>query len=251
MFSCFEQGYDTITFNFSKSKIRSWSHGSENLTDVINFFVGRLIGFEVISQTSKSITIGNVSEKLTKFDNILSRIFFLIEEYMKHLVDALKTGDYTDLKEGENRHDNITKFVALASRIVSEDTTYTKIDAMNYFTVLHYMDKITDFIRYSYRNTVSFEKKVTKSTIKLAEETLRSFEMYRHFFYKFDYKLITEIDELRGQIKKLYLENSKKSKESSITSNFDSIVEMINGILKPRVALELCKKVTDDKLTLN
>ena len=241
LITCFEQGFDSITLTFSKAKIRSWSHGEEDITDLIKFFVARLVGFEVLSQTSKSITIGNLSEKLIKFENILSRIFFLIEEYLQHLIDAMKTNDYSDLKNNENRHDNITKLVALGLRMVSEDTSHSRAEALNYFTILNYLDKITDFIRYAYKNTMKFDKKVSKETINLAEKTYKYLEMYRHFFYKFDYKLINDLDDMRGDVKKMYLGVSKKNKEVNINSQFDSFVESLHGIIKSRLALELVK----------
>lgn len=241
LIACFEQGYDTISLNFTKPKMKSWTHGTENTTNIINFFVGRLVGFEVTSQTSKSITIRNLSKKFTRFEDILPRLFFLIKEYLQHLTDAMKTGDYSDLKECENRHDNITKLVALASRMVCEENKYSKIETLNYFTILNYMDKITDFIRYAYRNTDSFKKKVSKETIVLAEKALEYIELYRHFFYKFDYKQVNELDKLRAEIKRLFIESSKKNKESSITSNFESIVETMHGIIKSRISFELNK----------
>lgn len=241
LIACFEQGFDNITLTFSKAKIKSWSHGEEDITDLIKFFVARLIGFEVLSQTSTSITIGNLSEKLTKFENILSRIFFLIEEYLQHLIEAMKINDYSDLKNNENRHDNITKLVALGLRMVSEDTSHSKAESLNYFTILNYLDKITDFIRYAYKNTIKYNKKVSKETIKLAEKTFKYLETYRHFFYKFDYKIINDLDDLRGDVKKLYLEISKNNKEATINSQFDSFVESLHGIIKSRLALELFK----------
>jgi len=240
--ACFEQGYDKITLHFSKQKIVSWSHGNEDITDTINFFVGRLIGFEVISQTSKSITIGNLSEKLTKFEDILSRLFFLIEEYIKHLIDAIKTGEYNDLKQGENRHDNITKFVALASRIVFEENLYNKNQAVNYFTILNYLDKVTDFIRYAYKNTLTHKRRLSKETLVLAQKSFDYFELYRHFFYKPDYSLINQLDDKRGEIKNLFLKS--ENYEKSITAQFESMVEIMNGIIKSRIALSLSQNET-------
>ena len=239
LIACFEQGFDSITLTFSKSKIKSWSHGNENLPDLVKFFVGRLIGFEVLSQTSASITIGNLSEKLTKFENILSRIFFLIEEYLQHLIESMKSGDYSDLKNSENRHDNITKLVALGLRMVSEDTTHSRADALNYFTILNYLDKITDFIRYAYKNTSSFGKKVSKETLNAAEKSFKYLETYRHFFYKFDYKAVNELDEMRGEIKNLIVKASRKGANADINSQLDGMVESLHGIVKSRIAIEL------------
>ena len=244
LIACFEQGYDTIKLDFTKQNAKTYRYGAgfTSMEDSINYYVARLIGFEIISQTSNSVTVGNVSEKLTKFDNIVSRIFFLIEEYIRLLILAMKNNDQSELKEGEQRHDNITKFVALASRIISEDSSYTKNEALNYFTIFNYMDKVTDFIRYAYQNTLIINKKLSKETIDLAEDALEFIKLYRHFFYKFDYKYINELDYIRHEIKKHYITYSQKNKESCIASNFDALAEVLNGIIKSRISLELSKK---------
>jgi len=240
LIACFEQGFDTITLTFTRTKTKSWSHGNENTSDIINLFSSRLIGLEVLSQTPRSITLGKVSEKLIKFDSVLSRIFFLIEEYLQHLIDDMKTVNFDDLKEGENRHDNITKFVALASRMVLEDPHYTKTEMVNYFTILNFLDKVTDFIRYSYRNTARHKGKVSKETIALAEKAHAYIELYRHTFYKFDYKLIDQLDSMRGDVKDKFMASTIK-KEACIASNLDALVETLHGIIKSMIALELAK----------
>jgi|GEM_PF-2402527 len=240
--ACYEQGYDTIDVVFSKPHINSWSHGKENVSDVINFFVSRLVGFEVLSQTKNSIKIGNISEKHLKFENILSRIFFLIEEYLSHLIEGLETNNYNDMKEGEKRHDNITKLVALASRILHESDSFSRSESMNLFTILNILDKITDFIRYAYKNTLKFNDKVSKNTISLARKAYQFLETYRSFYNKFDYRLVNDLDDLRGEVKKSFLECIKQCpKEAGINSNLDALVECLNGAVKLRISLELEK----------
>lgn len=244
LIAAFEQGYDTITLTFTKPHIKSWSHGKENVSDVINFFVSRLIGLEILSQTPRSITIGNVSEKLVKFEVVLSRIFFLMEEYLQHLIIAMKSGDYEDLKNRENRHDNITKFVSLATRMVIEDPALKKIEALNYHTILLTLDKATDFIRWAYAKTETNKKNtgkgVSKDTLQMAEAAFTYLENYRHFFYKFDWGTIHDIDEKRGEIKLLNMKTVKAG-EGAIGGQLDAMVETLSGLVKPRIALELAK----------
>ncbi|MBN2111789.1 phosphate uptake regulator PhoU [Candidatus Woesearchaeota archaeon] len=243
LIACFEQGYDSITLTFSKSKIKSWSHGEEGVTDLIRSFISVLIGFEVLSETKTSIKIGNLSEKHTNFENILSRAFFLLEEYIDHLISAMKSNDLADLKNRENRHDNITKLLVLGRRMIYEDTMQSKAQAINYFTIMHSLDKVTDFIRWAYKNTFDSNKKVSKEIIQLAEKAKEYLELYRHFFYKFDYKLINSLDSLRGEVKKLYIKSSKTD-QAGISGQLEAFVETLHGIVEPRVALELAKGIS-------
>jgi phosphate uptake regulator len=242
--ACFEQEYDKIILNFSKKTIKPYSIRCSDLIGTINLYIGRMIGFEVTSQSSTSMVIEKVSERLTGFDNVLSRLFFLIEEYINMLIHDLKTEDYEDLREGEIRHENITKFVALASKMVSENNGFNKTETLNYFLIFNYMDKITDFIRYAYQSTLSFNKKVSDETIILGEKALDYLKLYRSFFYKFDYKKINELDLIRHELKKTFVKSSQKHKEVGISSNFDALVEILNGTIKSRISLELLKEKT-------
>jgi phosphate uptake regulator len=243
LIACYEVGFDTMTLNFSKSTIKSWSHGNEDVNSVVNFFVGRLIGFEVLGQTKNSIKISNISPQHMKFDSVLSRIFFLIEEYLSHLVEAMESNNFKDLNSGEMRHDNITKLITLASRMIYESKSFSKFDIANLSTILNLLDKITDFTRYAYRYTSAYNKKVSRETVSMAKNTHKFLEAYRHFFNKFNYDSINELDELRGDIKKSFLSNVKKnSKESAIFTNFDAFVETLHGAIKPRIAIELGKE---------
>ncbi|MCX6707129.1 MAG: hypothetical protein NT001_03230 [Candidatus Woesearchaeota archaeon] len=242
LIACYEQGFDTIDMHFTKSHVTSWRGGKEDISKVINFFVTRLIGFEVLSQTKNRVSIGNISEKYLKFDSILSRIFFLIEEYFTNLINAFETNDYASLKESQIQHDNITKLIALGSRIIYDSPEFSKVEAMNLVTILNLLDKITDFIRDAYRNTSLYNKKISRNTLDLAVNAFKFLELYRHFFNKFSYEEINKLDDLRGEVKDLHIQCvAKVPKESAINSNFDALVDTLHGAIKPRIALELAK----------
>ncbi len=234
LMACYEQGIDKMTLNFSKEEVESWCHGKVPLSKTIDFFVSRLIGFEIVNQGDKSFTIENLSEKMTRFEDTLSRIFFLIEDYLQNFIEQEKSGKHP--KDGEPRHDNITKFISLASRIIMEDNKFSKVESLNYFTILNILDKIADMVRYVYE--YSEGKKLDKETIMLAEKTLKYFKSYRHFFYKFSYDEINDLDELRGEMKKSFI-NTKE--DLHINSQFNDLVEVLHGIIKCRVAIEISK----------
>lgn len=242
LIACYEQGVDTMDLRFSKKTSKSWSHGHEDVADVIQFFTNRLVGFEVLSQTKNSIKIGNISEKHVKFENIVSRIFFLLEEYVDHLADALSTNDHAILKDGENRHDNIAKLVALSLRMIHESKTISNVNALNMHTVLHTVDKVADFFRYTYRYAMPHKRKVSKTTIRLVKKVRDFIEQYRHFFNKFSYDEIGTLDSLRGEVKGLFLLQMKKHpSEGTITYSLNAAVETLHGAIKPRISIELDK----------
>ena len=242
LIACYEMGFDTMELRFTKKNVKSWSHGEEKVNNVINFFITRLVGFEILSQTNTSIVIGNISEKHLKFERIISRLYFLMEEYIDNLIEALKDNRHELLNDGEQRHDNITKLIALALRILYESDKFTKIEVMSLSTILNLLDKITDFIRHNYVHIHKHHKKISKETIELMKHAREFFEMYRHFYNKFSYEAINDLDDKRGEIRKLFLRSIKTHpQESSINSNFNAMVETLNGGVKPRICMELEK----------
>lgn len=242
LIACYELGFDTMELTFTKSTVQSWSHGKEDITEVINFFITRLVGFEILSQSKSVIRIGNIVKEHVKFESIVSRIFFLIEEYLQHLIDAMKSGEYDDLKNGENRHDNITKLIALATREVYEGGNFTKAEALNLAVILIILDKITDFIRYAYKYTSKYNSKVSNETINLAAKAMSFVEKYREFFNKFGFQQINELDDIRGEVKASFVKLIvSKSKEAPINAQFDALVETLHGAIKSRIAMDIDK----------
>jgi AbrB family looped-hinge helix DNA binding protein len=237
LMASYEQGYEEITLTFSKDTVNSWCHGNETIYDVINNFVARLIGFEVISQTKKSVTIGNITEKVSNEENVVSRVFYLLKEYLYQLIVCMKNSSYEELSQRECRHDTITKMISLATRIICEDNKYSKMHSINNFAILSVLDKATDFIRYAYKTTAEYGRKASENTIKLAEDCYGFIELYRHFYHKFSFETINEMDELRGKIKKKAALG--KDKEMEIASTLNSLVEVLHGAIKPRIAIEL------------
>ena len=235
LIACYEQGYDTITLTFRPGTISSWSHGDESITDVINFFTARLIGFEVLSQSERSLSITNISEQFSHADQVIYRIFFLLKEYVEQGTHALSDAK-SDLEMGESRHDAITKFVALASRIILNDGARPKNDAMHLFVIFQGLDKAADFIRYVYRNAK--DQKIAPGVPKVMRMAEGYLELYHQFYYKFSLAKINELDRMRGEMKDQCRMLARKGQNPEIVMSIDAFVETIHGIIKPKIAME-------------
>ncbi|MCB9358889.1 phosphate uptake regulator PhoU [Candidatus Woesearchaeota archaeon] len=243
LISCYELGFDSIDLRYTKATVRSWSHDDEDIGSVISYYVSRLIGFEILGQTSSSIKIGNLSEKHLKFDAIVSRIFFIIEENLKHLNECIDSCNLKALSDGEQRHDNCVKLIALTLREIGESETMTKQQSINYAVILNLLDKVVDFIRYAYKYAMQYKGEFSNNTYGAMKYALDFFEGYRRYFNKFDYKYIADLDEIRGSIKNIFLKAIKSnSPEAGIVSQFDAIVETLHGAIKPRIIIEIEKE---------
>lgn len=241
LITCFEEGYDTIILVFKKNNV----HDSVLMKDVgtfdaINKLVERLVTFEITSQLPNKIIVSDISEKLVKFDIIMSRIFFLIEEYLRLLIDDIKNKNLDDLNARESRHDAVTKYIALACRILNEGNKKSQTEKSNLFLILNYLDKTTDFIRYCYKYTKEFDAILEKQSIELMEKTLEYLQLFRSLFSKFGFAKINKLDVLRRDVKNLYCDiYSKSPNELLVISHLNCMVEMLNGAVKSRIALDL------------
>ncbi|MFC1697683.1 AbrB/MazE/SpoVT family DNA-binding domain-containing protein [Nanoarchaeota archaeon] len=180
LIACYEEGYDSVTLLFSKNLILDAVPKKKiDVFQAIDRLIGRLVSFEIISQTHSKIVIHDISERLAKFDIIASRIFFLIEEYLGLLIEDIKDKNFEDLNARETRHDTISRYIALSCRILMDDISRTRSEAVNLFLIFNYLDKVTDFIRYGYKSTQNFSKKISKDCLKLMERTLEHLKIFR------------------------------------------------------------------------
>ncbi len=116
LISLYETGNNTIKLRYDNDTIESWYHDISPTKAKISYFVGRLVGFEIISQTANSVTITNISENITKFDQMLARTFFIMEEALEQQKEYLKGGAKKSIAIGDEIHDNIAKFTSLMIR---------------------------------------------------------------------------------------------------------------------------------------
>ncbi|MBW3002299.1 AbrB/MazE/SpoVT family DNA-binding domain-containing protein [Candidatus Woesearchaeota archaeon] len=244
LIACYEESYDSIKLTFSKKTIQDSVTGEEiDIFRAIDRLVGRLPTFQIFSQSNERIMLGDISEKLSKLDIIISRVFFLIEEYLLRLIEDIKTGDFADLNAREPRHDSIAKQIALANRILMDDASKSKSEIVNTILVLNYLDKATDFIRYGYKHTQRHNKKISKSGIKLMEDATEYIKLFRTCYNKCEYNNINKLDILRSKVKKANQKiASANPSELIIVSNLKCLVELLNGAVKAVIAIKLDKE---------
>lgn len=238
LIACYELGFDTITLEFTKSTILAWNEPEQEISKVISYFVSRLVGFEILSQTKNSVTIGNIAKKHEKFEALMSRIFFLIEENIKNTIDSSK--DKKLLKDYTTRHDAVTKLIALCIREINESEDFTKAEAINFGIILDILDKTTDFLRNSSKYALKEKCIMTKENLKMAEMALKFVEEYRSLFSKFDFEKVNLLDDMRGDTKSMFCK-SKTSQEIISIAQFDALVETLYSAVKPLIAIYISR----------
>jgi len=143
----YKTNFDRITLIYSKTTIPyPKGSGEMNLKKTIQKLVGRLVGAEIISQSSTKTEIEVfATEEFPDLDKIERRIHFLLKETMDELLDAVGK-DYKHFHESVyDHHDNIVKFINYFLKVLykSDRSGDEKKFAFSFYILIdHIVDKI-------------------------------------------------------------------------------------------------------------
>ncbi len=235
-------GYDEVKATFNKPTTMHHKTGKEvTVISSIHEEVNRLNGIEIIQQKDNFCVIKDISEGTIKeFDDVLRRIFLLLEDASKDLLEGAKRGNIVLLDTIKDKHDTITKFVAYNLRLLNK-FGYPKSKKTNsYYHIISSVDEIIDIIKYSSRYLESKKTKVSKETASLLDSIHKTLALYISFFYKFDFKKVDEISRKRTEILEKIMKTTKKmpSNEILVLVSMEQILETIIHMIVTRMALE-------------
>jgi hypothetical protein len=225
----YENGVTEIILNFESEKIYDpWAKKHRTINEEVNFITNRLIGFEVIHQSKDKIIIRDISKtNISEFNNILSRITFLILEFNNLVKENIKNN--TSIENGEEYHDNITKFISFCIRLLTLDKNRSDVEKTNLHTILYLFDNIVDDLRYLSRD---YNKNHKIKDEKLIFELIEYLDLFFKFYNKYDYNISNKLDTLRNDLK-----NKVLICEDKLTIRFSAIMEEIQALLKPVICL--------------
>ena len=95
--SIYRMGYDEIKVNFNNpTTIHYRLNEKKSVIAVIHTEVNRLVGVEIVQQKENFCIIKDLSPNppIAEFDNILRRIFLLITDATKELVEGIKSRNF-------------------------------------------------------------------------------------------------------------------------------------------------------------
>jgi phosphate uptake regulator len=235
-------GYDKIKINFKKPTTMYQRAGKEISTHVvIHTEVNRLVGYEVIQESDKSCTIKDLQDASGKdFDQVLRRIFLLLNEASKSLVEGAKTKNDIILETIENKHDTITKFASYCLRLLNKKNHPTPRKTSYYYHIIASIDRIVDIIKYAARDLRKYKTEASPEILKILEKTHDTIYNYYKFFYKYDNEKIREMNGNRYMLEKKIrsLPNGTPTIEIIIATNIFHILEMLLDLVEARTALE-------------
>lgn len=228
--AAFKSGYDEICVSFS-------SH--DELKAVQELAREQFTGFEIIRQTKSSITIKNLSQnRFEEFDNVLKRLFFIINQMASETCDAAGKNDFEWLKNISLLKIESDKAADYCRRAVNMGCESSFKRNAPLYTVIEQVEKSAD--RYS--ELCSY---VSSNKIKVSGKTLsfiKKLAAFQNEFYglvfKFETKNMVKFGRSKEQLQRELdaIAQTCSKKEIKIITLLDRILNLIFDLNGPLMA---------------
>jgi phosphate uptake regulator len=239
--SFYRLGFDNVRLIFKNSKtIYKRKEIEVSVISVIHAEVNRLVGYEIMQERKDSCIIKDIQESSMKdFDNVLRRIFLLLNDVIEEFQNGVKDMDVEALKTIEIKHDTVTKFASYCLRLLNKMTNEGPGKTSNYYHIIEILDWFMDIYKYAARDIIKYNKKLDPQVIEIFLHVKEGMDIYYKLFYKFENQKLFEINDIRSKAeKKLKLLKCKNSEEIIIVSKVFTILENLLHLIEARVALE-------------
>ncbi len=240
--SLYRVGYDQITVKFSEpytTHLRT--NEKKKVISVIHEVVGRLTGIEIVQQKENFCVIKDISEiSEREFDTALRRIFLLLLDVNKDLLDGTKNNNRPLIETIDEKHDSVMKFVSYCLRIINKRGYHEARKAPIAYHIIANLDKVVDVLKYSARYVLDNGIVLKKESKEFLNPIHSSVEMYYELFYKFDIGKVRAIYDNRDKVIKMIAKNVKKLPREDLAyiCSLASMLEIITDIADSRISLE-------------
>jgi len=180
LYQNYRKGFDKITLKY---------HSEKQLKAIKEDTRKNLLGFEVVEEKNNTCIIENITEPSSeKFNIIMRKVFLLIIEEAKEIVQDITHKKYNIAKRNEHKNtiDNFTNYLR---RCIIKDKVGGLKDS---YLLFHIVSKLS-LIHHSYYYLhlfMSKEKRALSSDVlKMLEQTVDYFTLFYNAFYKKDIKM--------------------------------------------------------------
>ena len=238
----YRMGYDEIKVKFN-DPITKHLRKNENVTiiSVLHKEANRLIGYEIIQQRENFAIIKDISTtSIKEFDNVLRRIFLLLDDVSSDLIQGAKNNNKTLLETIEEKHDSITKFISYCLRLLNKYGYPDYKKTLVLYHILATLDRVVDFYKYSARDMLKFHNKLNDKTIRLFEMIDEEVKLFTKFFFKFDLAQADELYKRRNHY--TFVLNQQNTKippgELVLISKLGQVLELLLEMQVARMGIE-------------
>lgn len=240
----YKHGYEEIKVIFKNRDVQNLKTNSvERTEDVLQEIVQGLIGYEIIEHNSTFIRIKSIAlPSPNEFENVMRRIFLLIQMYMEESIQAYTKKDKDLLINLTKRKENITRFITYATRVLVLGKGVVKGEPLTLHSQLARMYDIVDILWFG--NVEQLERKqfgISKQTITAYQGTFESFKACYSIFYSYSQEKAEVIYKERRKVLDAVNETKKTNDVNSIlmatrlANILNSVYRITEGIIGMRV----------------
>lgn len=239
--SLYKRGYDEIELKYNKPTTKYFRTGEDlRVIQIIHNEVNKQPGMEIIQERDTYCTIKAISNADTsELDNVIRRIFILIIDACDNFVRAGQKNDKVLLDAVGDKHDSITRFISYSLRLINRNPKAQKSDYFLYH-IIGLLDKVIDVFNVGSRDLRNYDKKLSKKTVEILDFVTKSIDVFYKLYYRWDSKLVVELNNYREEYKNQYLTLLKTipPEEISLLSSMLQVFDLLRALSESRMAME-------------
>jgi|TARA_Y100000034_G_scaffold136428_1_gene212842 phosphate uptake regulator len=219
----YRKGYDQILLKLKDKK---------QLRDIRRIVKVSLLGFEVVEEKEKECLIQNIAEPSSdKFRVILRKIFLLIENDGKEILEDFRNKKLNNLKKREETREIIDTYTNFCRRLIIKDKVGGTKNSYLMILIISRLSLIYHAYYYMYKSSSSKKIFLNKEILSLLEKTNELFNLFYETFYKTNLEKAHKIGVLKDQMiyNTLYdLLQKTKGKENIVLYHLGEIIRLIH-----------------------
>ncbi len=230
----YKRGVDELKLTFADPSILK----------IVQDSIGKeAVGYEILEHGKNYCTIKYVAGNIEEFESILRRTFLMLMNMADESYDAIKSKDYSHLKNIAFLEEANNRFTTICRRYLNKNgatKTFTKIGPV-YF-IVESLERIADQFKYTckYIYSEGGSNVINKAVLDLYQRVNSLLHEFYEAFYKFDPDRISRLkDERDAIIAESFVLMKKKMAPADFMLLHHSIAStnLIFGLLDPYLVL--------------
>ncbi|MFA6461010.1 MAG: phosphate uptake regulator PhoU [Candidatus Woesearchaeota archaeon] len=207
LYSSYKQGYDEITFRFSKPE----------MIDDISKELNNLIGMEIVSHKINSCVIKNVASPLKEsFNDLVNKAFLVTIAMGEDILNSLKIGKTSSLNLIRKQEETQNKLTLAGVRLLHEYNFSLVKDPQITYMVVSLLEAIGDDLKYICN---FYQDKIIKLSPRVETLFSKFIDLLKNNYYlynKFDVEKHLQIAEEKYELINFYAGKSQAGELSAL-----------------------------------
>lgn len=229
-------GRSPITLQFKQPVAEHHRTGvSPRVSSIVSTEVDRLLGLEVISNTSQSIGVDQLAEiDVQRIDSRAKSAMFLVGETYNDIILGMQNNDAALLESTEEKHDAVTKMVSYCLRALSQVHPVQK-DKYTAHIVMQF-DVIIDILKYFTRQAAKKENKFSKGSVNVLKNLARLHEIFSELYLAWENERAQEFNRVREETKNSF-EMLLKTDDAGYIGYLMPVIEIYRDMIQSIICI--------------